>query len=121
MQGLVCESAVLDATRLAGPHELAAALSNVENFPCTHALCDMKATIPSVDWYTLEERIVAWAARVLVKHNAASAAALKSWLLGGPAQACAPSSPRTDAWARGACPGLADLILKLVLRSACMH
>lgn len=112
---------MLEATRLAGPHELAAALGNVKNFPCTLALTGRKAATCSVDWKKLEECSVAWAARVLARHNTASGAASNGTLPGAPAQGCAPGLPRTDAWAGGAWPGLADLIVKLVVRSACMR
>ena len=40
---------MLEATRLAGPHELAAALGNVKYFPCTLALSSMKAIMCSVE------------------------------------------------------------------------
>ena len=109
------------STRLAGPHELAAALGNVKDFPCTLALTSMKAIMCSVDWKKLEECSVAWAARVLARHSAASGAASDGTLPGAPAQGCAPGLPPTDAWAGEAWPGLADLIVKLVLRSAYMR
>ena len=127
VQGHVRVAAVLDAARLAGAHWLAAALPARLTTECGGPgaepglqLADSSVSSwPPTTAPNLEECSLAWAAGVLARRGAASAGAGGARRGGwAPAPACKPSFPRTDAWASEAWPGLADVVVTLVLRSA---
>lgn len=118
---------MLDAARLAGPQELAAALDCTECFTANRPASRLpRRKCPTaeyirlhrVSWYKLNKRSTAWAAGVLARHGAVSAGAC-GMLQGAAARAPArePGLARTDAPAIKASPELIDMVVSLVLRS----
>lgn len=122
VQGHLKIATVLDAARLAGPRGLAAALDSIGASLIKgvepSALVDGEPDhVPYNELPKMRELVVEWAAGVLAERRATSAGACGA-RQGAPAPARKPSFPRTDAWASEAWPGLADVIVTLVLRSA---
>ena len=122
-QGHLSVATVLDAARLAGPHGLGAALdSSCDSLirgPGKEQLAPADRELNRISYAQLPELmelVIEWAAGVLAERSAACAEACGA-LQGSPAPAHKPSFPRTDAWATEAWPGLADIVVTLVLRS----
>ena len=120
---------VLEAARLAGPRGLAAALDSIVGSLLKSPDAERSSLfdgeperITFNELPKMRELVVEWAAGVLAERSAASAGACGA-RQGAPAPAYTPSFPRTDAWATEAWPGLADVVVTLVLRSvsACLN
>lgn len=124
VQGHVRVATVLDAARLAGPHGLAPALGSIGDTLLKGPGVERTVHddgepggIADKELPKMRNCVVEWATGVLAKHGAASGGACGA-RQGAPAPACKPSFPRTDAWATEAWPGLVDVVVTLVLRSA---
>ena len=114
---------VLEAARLAGPRGLAAALDSIVVSLLRSPDAERSALFDGeperltlTEAPKMRELVVEWAAGVLAERSAAPAGACSA-RQGAPAPARKPSFPRTDAWASEAWPGLADVVVTLVLRS----
>ena len=142
MQGFLHVSDLLDAVRLEGAHKLAAALSSFEDFPRTRAVSTrssgMPDFVPDEDWAEdLGYCSAMWAAAVLAWHSAASAVAcgVKSDEDLWPSECdCRPREPWeeeeddqvhgfpcTGKWVGKPWPGLADIIVTLVMHVTSAH